>query len=185
MSSTKDQEIIFQLRWQAKVLEKQAQKENKTALKERNLARRHLAKGERDFARLHAENSCRASQMAQFLAQQSSKVNGMMCDVRMAQIQAKQAKVLNAAVKEMEKHMNSMDLEKIAAVAIKYDQLRGKVGEAQALTAPTDEGVSLGSDALLMDLQNEIEQEEAVNLPTIPTAEPQAAKPEKVAAPMV
>ena len=183
--SAKDQETIFQLRFQAKMLEKQAQRENKEAMKERNIARRHLAKGERDFARLHAEKSARASQMAQFLAQQSSKVHGMACDVQMAQIQAKQAKILNSAVKEMEKSLKNMDLEKIAAVAIQYDKLRGKVGEANELIAPTDESIGVGSDALLSDLMNEIEQEQMVNMPSIPSAGAQTETQGKVAQPTV
>lgn len=166
--SVKDQEIIFKLKFQAKMLEKQAQRENKNALKERNIAKRHLAKGERSFAQLHAQNSTRASQMAEFLMQQASKVNGMACDVQMAQIQASTAKTLGAACKEMEKYIGTMDVEKIAAVAVKYDRIRGKVQAANEVMQPNDEMVGLGSESLLTLLENEIEQEQLVDMPEIP-----------------
>lgn len=154
------------------MLEKQAQRETKNALKERNIAKRHVAKGERNFAMLHAQNSTRATQMATFLMEQAAKVNGMACDVQMAQIQAQSAKTLSAACKEMEKYIGTMDLNKIAAVAVKYDKIRGKVQAANEVMQPTDEMVGLGSEALLTMLENEIEQEQLADIPIIPSSDP-------------
>lgn len=172
MLSAKDQEVLFKLKFQAKMLEKQAQKENKNAMKERNIAKRHLAKGERNFAMLHAQNATRSTQLATFIMEQASKVNGMACDVQMAQIQAQSAKTLSAACKEMEKYIGTMDLNKIAAVSVKYDKIRGKMQTANEVMQPTDEMVGLGTESLLSMLEQEIEQEQLADIAPIPSTIP-------------
>ena len=180
---SKDMELVFQLKFQAKMLEKQAQKESKNAMKERNMAKRFLQKGDRSLAALHAQNSTRASQLSQFFAEQSAKVTGMVCDIRMAQAQKGTAKMLEVACKEMEKSIGTMNLEKIAAVALKYDGLRGKVDQVNQLACPTEETVATGSDLLLADLENELEKESELQLPDVPIAS-EPVKEGRVAAAM-
>ncbi|OHS94512.1 Charged multivesicular body protein 1b [Tritrichomonas foetus] len=166
----KQQEIIFQLRFQEKMLMKQAEREEKAANKERGIAKRHLAKGERNFAQLHATNSVRSSQHAQFLRENAARVSQMVADLRMAEVQAKMAKTLNTAVKEMEKYIGKMDLEKIAMMTLKYDQIRGKTQEAHQILAPADADLEANCESLLNDLDNEVMTESLMNAPVIPTS---------------
>ncbi|KAK8885600.1 Charged multivesicular body protein 1b [Tritrichomonas musculus] len=171
MTSEKQFELICNLQLQEKMLSKQAQREEKNANKERNTAKRHLAKGERNFAQLHATNSIRSYQHAQFLRENAARISQMVADLKLADVQARMAKSLNTACKEMEKCINSMDLEKIAQMTMKYDQLRGKTQAAHELTAPETDCDTLGA-SLLDDLEQEItieNQSNQVEIPSMPT----------------
>jgi charged multivesicular body protein 1 len=168
--ASKQQELVFKLKFQARMLENQAKREMKNAEKERRLARSYLAKGQRPLALLHAQNSTRAAQFSTFLAENSGRVQGMACDVQMAQVQKSTAEALGKATKEMERYINDMNLEKIAAMAVKYDQIRGKTQQAHAIMMPDDATMQMNADALLGDLETEIEQEVltggALDIPT-------------------
>lgn len=167
--SDKQQELLFNLKFQEKMLQKQAEKESKNANKERRIAKRHLQKGERNFAQLHATNSVRCEQHSMFLRQNAARVAGMIADLKMAEVQAKTAKMLDATCKEMAKYMENMDLEKIAATAVKYDQIRGKTQEVQQILAPETD-LEAGSSVLLDDLQNEILADQESLISQIPVA---------------
>ena len=110
--SEKQFELKCSLQLQERMLRKQSEREEKTANKERNIAKRHLAKGERNFAQLHATNSIRAYQHAQFLRENAAHISQMIADLQIAEVQAKMAKSLNTACKEMEKYIGQMNLEK-------------------------------------------------------------------------
>lgn len=166
--SEKQFELKCSLQLQERMLRKQSEREEKTANKERNIAKRHLAKGERNFAQLHATNSIRAYQHAQFLRENAAHISQMIADLQIAEVQAKMAKSLNTACKEMEKYIGSMDLEKIAQMSMKYDQLRGKAQTAQQLLAPESD-VDAVSASLLDDLQQEIITENAAQMEQLPT----------------
>jgi hypothetical protein len=165
------QETLFQLKFQAKQLERQAQREQKTADKERRLAKQFLQKGQRNFALLHAQNCTRNEKLATFLLENASKVSAMAVDVQMAQVTAQSTKALAAATKEMDKHLTNMNLQKIAEMAYKYDQLRGKTESVQQLVAPTDDVVQMGSASLLDDLERELEAETMGGALEIPVAD--------------
>jgi charged multivesicular body protein 1 len=168
--ANKEQELVFQLKFQARMLEKNSQRELKTAEKERKLAQQFLKKGQRPLALLHAQNCTRATQMSQFLAENSGRVQAMACDVQMAQVQKDMAKQLSAATKEMEKYVSQMNLQKMAETAMKYDQLKGKTETAQQLLVPDDATLQMNADALLCDLEQELEQEMLVAPLDIPSA---------------
>jgi charged multivesicular body protein 1 len=177
--ANKQQELVFKLKFQARMLEKQSQRELKNADKERRLAQQFLKKGQRAQATLHAQNCIRANQLSTFLAENSGRVQAMACDVQMAQVQAQMAKTLAGATKEMEKYINEMNLQKIAEMAVKYDQIRGKTQQAQQIMMPDDAAVQMNTDSLLTDLEQELEQEILMNpidlpgdaeaLPAVPT----------------
>ena len=154
-------ELQLQLRVQAKMLEKEAAREEKTADKERKKAKVALSKGQRDFATLYAQNAVKAQQHALFLQQNAAKVSSMVADLRIAEVQAKQAKTLESVVKDLEKSVGSMDLEKIAAATLKYDQLKGKTSTVQQIVAPEIEVEAEGLD-LLNILQDEIVAEDEI-----------------------
>lgn len=166
--SEKQFELICSLQLQEKMLLKQSQREEKNANKERNKAKSYLAKGERNFAQLHATNSIRSYQHAQFLRENAAHVSQMVADLKLADVQARMAKSLNTACKEMEKYIGSMDLEKIAQMSMKYDQLRGKTQTAQQIMAPESD-VDAVSTSLLDDLEQEIIAENTAKMEQLPT----------------
>jgi charged multivesicular body protein 1 len=174
--ATKQQELVFKLKFQARMLEKQSERELKNAEKERRLAQQFLRKGQKAQATLHAQNCVRANQLSQFLAENSGRVQAMACDVQMAQVQAQMSKTLATATTEMEKYINDCNLQKIAETAVKYDQIRGKVQQAQQILVPDDATVQMNADSLLADLEQELEQTAllGVDIPvgreTIPSA---------------
>jgi uncharacterized protein YtpQ (UPF0354 family) len=103
-----------------------------------------------------------------FFAENSGRVQAMACDVQMAQVQAQMAKTLGAATKEMEKYINEMNLQKIAEMAVKYDQIRGKTQQAQQILMPDDATTQMNTDSLLADLEQEIEGELLVAAVDVP-----------------
>ena len=181
--SSKNQELIFQLRFQEKMLSKEADKEDKNAMKERRIAKQHLAKGERNFAQYHATNSARSSQHSLFLRENAARVSQMIADLKMAEVQAKMAKSLNAACKEMEKSLKNMNLEQIAKISMKYDQLRGKTQEISQILKPEDAVEASGMN-LLDELENEIVVEQTAGeiiIPGLDIQEQETTGPDKQA----
>ena len=181
--SSKNQELIIQLRFQEKVLAKQADREDKNANKERNLAKKSLAKGDRSFAQYHATNSVRATQQAQFLRENAAHISSMIADLRLAEVQTKMAKAMNTAVKEMEKCIQKMDLEKISMMTLKYDQLRNDQKTAQQIIVPNDINVETDASALLEALDNEVAAEILADTPDIPLNAVQAPAQKQSAVP--
>jgi charged multivesicular body protein 1 len=173
------QQVIFQLKFQAKLLENQAKRELKNAERERNVAKRHLARGERALAMHHAQQAMRAQNLSTFLLENAGRVSSMVCDLQMAIVQAKTAKALAGATKEMEKYLSTMNLQKIAELTLRYDQIRGKAQTANQIMMPDDAVTQMGSESLLGDLENELLQEQlagAIEVPAAPIfVEPSAA----------
>jgi hypothetical protein len=162
-------DMIFQFKMQAKMLEKQAQREMRNSEKERRIARGHLAKGQRAFAEHHAQASVRAKQLSEFYLKNSGAISSMMMDMQRAQVEKGMAKALGAAAKKMDEYIGTMNLEKIAQTTMQYDKLRGKTSTAHALVAPSDESVEVGASALLGTLADELETEQMVEMGQIPT----------------
>lgn len=161
----------MKLRVQEKMLNKQAEREERNAEKERNKAKAALKKGNRDFATLYAQNSVRSQNLALQLQQSAAKVSAMVVDLKMAEVQAKMAKSLDTVVKEMEKYVGQMDLQKIAAATMKYDKIRGKVSGAAEIMNQAEGSIESESADLLGDLENEIMVEMDEQMPEFPTAE--------------
>jgi hypothetical protein len=183
MMTQDQQQLIFQLKFQTKMLESQAKRELKNAEKERLLAKRHLARGQRALALHHAQQATRAQNLSNFLLENAGRVSGMVCDLQMAVVQEKMAKTLSRATKEMEKYVSTMNLQKIAEMTLRYDQIRGKVGTANQIMMPDDAATQMGSESLLGDLENELLQEQLaadIEIPIAPDLEvtnPAAAQP--------
>ena len=164
-------ELQCQLKVQEKMLLKSAEREEKNANKERNKAKKELATGNRDLAKLYATNAVRAQNQAFFLQQNAAKISAMVVDLKMSEVQKKMAKSLDTVVKEMGKSIGSMDLEKLAAATLKYDQVRGKVSEAGQMINATEGSVEAESANLLDSLENEILVEMDNPLNDIPTTD--------------
>jgi len=164
-------ELQMKLKVQEKMLMKQAEREERNSEKERNKAKAALKKGNRDFAQLYAQNSVRSHNLSIQLQQNAAKVSSMVVDLKMAEVQAKMAKSLDSVVKEMEKYVGQMDLQKIAAATLKYDKIRGKVSDTQQIITQPEGSVEAEGAGLLDDLENEIMVEMDEQMPEFPSTE--------------
>lgn len=179
MASTLDMQL--KLRVQEKMLNKEAAREEKNADKERAKAKAALRKGQREFAKVYANNAIRSQQQALLLQQNAAKISSMVLDLKMAEVQKKMAQSLDAVVKELEKSVGQMDMEKIAAAAVKYDKIRGRVSETNQIITTPEGSVEAEGEDLLSALENEIAVEMDMEVPEIPIADtPEKAPAGKV-----
>ena len=168
-------DLQCQLRVQEKMLTKESQKEEREANKERNKAKLALKKGDRAAAQYHAQNAIRCQNHAQFLLQNASRISSMVVDLKMSDVQKDMAKNLDKVVKEMQKSVGSMNMEALAAAAVKYDAIRGKVSEAGSIINQTEAEVEGEGMSMLEDLENEImvemDADAGLEIPTAGQAE--------------
>ena len=164
-------ELQCQLKVQEKMLLKNAEREERNANKERNKAKKALSQGNKDLARLYATNAVRSQNHALFLQQNAARISSMVVDLKMSEVQKKMAKSLDMVVKEMAKSVGQMDLEKIAASTLKYDQIRGKASMAGEIMNSPEGAVDAESADLLESLENEIMVELDTPILDIPTTD--------------
>jgi hypothetical protein len=69
------------------------------------------------------------------------------------------SRALARATRDMDKCIGEWNLERIAAMAVRYDQIRGRAQQAHAIIVPDDATAQMSPDALLGDLEPELEQE--------------------------
>lgn len=140
------------------MLETQANREEKNATKLRNKAKAALRKGNRPFAASYVQQSITAQNHSVFLLENAAQVSAMVCDLRMAEIEKTMAKSLAATVKQLEKSVASLDLEQIANMTYKLDQIRGNANAVHS-TITTQEAIGELGEDLMRELMNEIEVE--------------------------
>lgn len=158
----------FNLRLQEKMLKKQSEREERNANKERNIAKRHLAKGDNSKAKIHATNSIRSNQHAHFLLENSVRISQMAMAVQSSEVESKVAQSLNNSCNEMNKYISSMDVDKISGMISKYEELSGIASKTHHAWH-SEKDVDLCASCLIEDLKQEIIAENAVNMEKLPT----------------
>ena len=162
----------IQLRMQAKQLEHEARRCQKESGKDRNKAKAELKKGNRGMAQMYAQTSVRADGQANTLLQQSAAVTAQRMDLQMARTTAETAKTMDLATKAMGDATKRVDLEKLSANRTKMDGLRSQLGAANDLLTMGESqlDVQAGVDALLGNLEAEINEEAMLQITSIPGA---------------
>lgn len=163
-------DVMFQLRFSAKQLEresKKAEKEEKvlrakvkTAIKGKNI----------EFAQIHAESAIRKKNEALNYLRLASRVDAVSSRIKSAQAMQKVTKEIGVTSKSLEKAMKSMNLEKITGVMDKFESqfenldlhtqvMENSMGDAMATQTP-----SADVDALITKVaaENGLEQEAAM-----------------------
>lgn len=160
----------FALRMQAKQLEHEARRCQQESGKDRNKAKAELRKGNRGMAQMYAQTSVRADGQASTLLQQSAAVTAQRIDLQMARTTAETAKTMDIATKAMADATKRVDLEQLSANRTKMDGLRSQLGAANDLLTMGEAqlDVQAGADALLGNLEAEIQEEAMMQIAGIP-----------------
>ncbi|KAI8342459.1 hypothetical protein BC941DRAFT_412825 [Chlamydoabsidia padenii] len=112
---------LFQLKFTSKQLQKQSKRCQKEELQERTKVKKALEGGHTEAAHIYAENCIRKKKEALSLLRLSSRVDGVASRVQTAINMKSISSSMSSVVKNMEKSMNSMDLEKLAGVLDKFE----------------------------------------------------------------
>ncbi|KAK8883561.1 hypothetical protein M9Y10_042655 [Tritrichomonas musculus] len=159
-------DLIFKMKMQEKMLRKQSEKEDKNAKKERIIAKRYVAKGRKDLAQYHAQNSIRSSQISQSLLENSSFVGNMAKELQDEDSQMKTGKSLHLTTSQMDKYIKVSNPEKSNKMIKKYNKLKKDVQDIHSgfVYSPNCDDETM---SLLKDLHQEIVEENKVTV-TIP-----------------
>lgn len=120
-SSKSMDETLFQLKFSAKQLEKLSKKAEKDQKKEETQIRKALEKGDKERARIYAENAIRKKNESLNYLRMSSKVDATASRVQSAVTMKGVAKNMEGVVKALDKAINSMELTKISEVMDKFE----------------------------------------------------------------
>jgi len=153
----------FNMKMQAKQLEREARNMQKAAQKERAKARMELKKGNRAAAQLYAQNAVRYEQQANTLLQGCAATNGYATDLRAGVVSAQMAQNMNKATAGLNSVVKKVDLQKVSAQRTKMDGLKAKMSTANELLVGQGESemeVNACADDLLAQLEAENQQDE-------------------------
>ena len=114
-------ETLFQLKFSAKQLEKLSKKAEKDQKKEEAQIKKALEKGDKERARIYAENAIRKKNESLNYLRMSSKVDATASRVQSAVTMKGVAKNMEGVVKALDKAINSMELTKISEVMDKFE----------------------------------------------------------------
>nr|ODN87002.1 charged multivesicular body protein 1 [Cryptococcus depauperatus CBS 7841]ODO01264.1 charged multivesicular body protein 1 [Cryptococcus depauperatus CBS 7855] len=112
---------LFQLKFTAKVLQRQAKKANKDEASEKNKLKQALAKGNTDGARIYAQNAIRKKNEGLNLLRLGSRIDAVASRVETAVAMRTVTNSMGSVVKGMDKAMESMNLEKISMVMDRFE----------------------------------------------------------------
>lgn len=160
----------FQMKMQAKQLEREAKRMQKESLKEKNKAKAELKKGNRAAANLYAQNSIRYEQQANMLLQQAATANGYSVDLQAGKVNAQMAANMSKATAGLQQATAQVNLQKVSAQRTKMDGLKTRMATAnELLTGSSDaDGINAGADDLLQALENENFEEATMQISEIP-----------------
>lgn len=145
---------LFQLRFTAKQLEKQASKSLKQSEAEKLKVKKALENKDRETAQLYAENAIRKKNEYLNLLRLSSRVDAVSSRVKSAMMMQSVAKNIGSVTKSLESAMASMDLEKVSKIMEAFEKqfedldvrsgvMENAMSSASTLTTPLDQVTSL------------------------------------------
>lgn len=113
---------LFQLKFTAKQLNRQAAKASKEEKKERNRVKKALTQGNDDIAEIYAQNAVRKSQERLNLLRLASRIDAVASRIQTAVTMRAVTGSMAHVVKGMDKAMQTMNLEKITMVMDKFEE---------------------------------------------------------------
>jgi len=143
-------EVLFQLKFTSKQLEKMSKKAEKDQHKEEARLKKCLAEGDVERGRIYAENAIRKKNESLNFLRMSAKVDATASRVQTAVTMKGVAKNMGSVTKALEKAVNSMELEKITEVMDKFEKtfedldvhtsvMEGAMAGATATTTPASQ----------------------------------------------
>ncbi|MCJ8733925.1 hypothetical protein PDJAM_G00229300 [Pangasius djambal] len=145
---------LFNLKFAAKELERNAKKCDKDEKAEKAKVKKAIQKGNMEVACIHAENAIRQKNQAINFLRMSARVDSVAARVQTAVTTDKVTKSMAGVVKSMDATLKSMNLEKISSLLDKFErqfetldvqtaQMEDTMGSTTTLTMPQNEVESL------------------------------------------
>ncbi|XP_077282937.1 charged multivesicular body protein 1 [Arctopsyche grandis] len=121
MSSSAMEKHLFNLKFAAKELERNAKKCDKEEKLEKAKTKKAIQKGNIEVARIHAENAIRQKNQGINYLRMSARVDAVSSRVQTALTTRKVTQSMAGVVKAMDAAMKSMNLEKISGLMDKFE----------------------------------------------------------------
>ncbi|KAJ3013356.1 Charged multivesicular body protein 1a [Thoreauomyces humboldtii] len=141
---------LFQLKFTAKQLQRQAKKSTKDEAAEKAKLKKAIQQGNMEGARIYASNAIRKKNESLNFLRLGSRIDGVAARVQTAVTMRKVSQSMAGVVKGMEKAMNSMNLEQISMVMDKFESqfedldvqtqyMESSMGQTTAMSTPQDQ----------------------------------------------
>lgn len=148
------QELMFQLRFNSKQLERLSKKSEKDERVQKTKIKKALQQGNTEGAKIYAENAIRKKNESLNYLRMASKVDAVSSKIQSAVMMKGVTKNMDSVVKALSKAINSMDLQKVSAVMDKFESqfedldvrtsvLENAMGSATTTSTPQDQVESL------------------------------------------
>ncbi|EEC17572.1 charged multivesicular body protein 1a [Ixodes scapularis] len=115
-------DMIFQLRFSCKQLERLSKRAEKDEKIQKAKIKKALQQGNVEGARIYAENAIRKKNEGLNYLRMASKVDAVSSKIKSAMAMKQVTKNMAGVVKALDKAINSMDLQKVSAVMEKFEQ---------------------------------------------------------------
>ncbi|CAD6917897.1 unnamed protein product [Tilletia controversa] len=141
---------LFQLKFTAKSLQRQAKKAAKDEVAEKAKLKKALAQGNTEGARIYASNAIRKKNESLNLLRLGSRIDAVSSRVETAVTMRQVTGSMTSVVKGMDRAMESMNLDRIALVMDKFENqfedmdaqtsyMEGAISQQSAQTTPLDQ----------------------------------------------
>jgi charged multivesicular body protein 1 len=172
---------LFNLKFAAKDLERNAKKSEKSEREEKNKLKKAIQKGNMEGAKIHAENAIRQKNQALNYRRMSARIDAVAARVQTALTTKQVTNSMAGVVKAMESAMKSMNLEKISQLMDRFEQqfenldVQSQVMESTMCASSTLTTPQNQVDALMQEVADEAGLELNMDLPSAQTASVGAA----------
>ncbi|KAJ6515653.1 Snf7 family [Mycena sanguinolenta] len=173
------EKTLFQLKFTAKTLNRQAKKAEKDEKSEKTRLKKALQQGNNDGARIYASNAIRKKSEALNLLRLSSRIDAVASRVETAVTMRQVTGNMTSVVRGMDKAMESMNLERISMVMDKFETqfadldvqtsyMEDAMSSTTAVSTPQDQ-----IDQLIRQTADEADLELQHDLDAVPQQAPQ------------
>ncbi|KIP10658.1 hypothetical protein PHLGIDRAFT_18227 [Phlebiopsis gigantea 11061_1 CR5-6] len=190
------EKTLFQLKFTAKSLSRQAKKAQKDEGTEKARLKKALQQGNSDGARIYAANAIRKKNEALNLLRLSSRVDAVASRVETAVTMRQMTGNMASVVKGMDKAMDTMNLERMSLVMDKFEQqfsdldvqtsyMEEAMSNTTAVSTPQDEVDALmkqTAEEANIELQHDLASKELTSVPDIAQKEAVGEEDDKLAA---
>jgi len=190
------EKTLFQLKFTAKTLSRQAKKAQKDEGTEKARLKKALQQGNNDGARIYAANAIRKKNEALNLLRLSSRVDAVASRVETAVTMRQMTGNMASVVKGMDKAMDSMNLERISVVMDKFESqfsdldvqtsyMEEAMSNTTAVSTPQDEVDTLmkqTAEEANIELQHDLARKDVTSLPEVAQKESIGEEDDKLAA---
>ncbi|CAL1701196.1 unnamed protein product [Somion occarium] len=190
------EKTLFQLKFTAKTLSRQAKKAQKDENAEKSRLKKALQQGNTDGARIYAANSIRKKSEALNLLRLSSRVDAVASRVETAVTMRQVTGSMTSVVKGMDKAMENMNLERISLVMDKFESqfsdldvqtsyMEETMSNTTAVSTPQDEVDALmkrTAEEANIELEHDLAAKDLARVPDLTQKEKVGEEDDKLAA---